>query len=308
MKRIAIVGPNELVARELAERIAERPDLASDLVLLSSDTEEVGQLTSAGGAAIVQALTREALEAVDVVVACRDTEAVHAILGETPHPRVVHVASTETPPGASLVAHGINLDRLPEGILVSPQPATIAISSLVAPLRELGLVGVTATVVLPVTTLGPSALDDLFAQTRDLLSFEPVRPRGVIDRQLAFNLVPDDSGASIGAELRQLLETDAPMVVQSCRGGIFHGLTLSLMVEIDEEVDESGIRDLLEAAPGVTMVEDGEFVGPVDAASNSGVLVGQLEAGPAGWCRLWAVMDDLRHGGADNVIAVLEVL
>ena len=85
MRRLAVVHPTSLLARELRERLDERPELWSELRLLSTREEEIGTVTEqAGRAALVEPLEPVALTEVDVVVLCDDAEHTAAVLDRLP--------------------------------------------------------------------------------------------------------------------------------------------------------------------------------------------------------------------------------
>ena len=310
MKRIAILHGSGLVGSELRERLGDRPDLVGDLVMLTTDDATVGAITDAGGrAAVVQRFEADVLETVDVLFACGPIERSRPALTEIPPGvRVILLAPDAGPDDGSMLVAGVNLDQPPDGFIVSPRPASVMLARLLAPLAALGAEEAVATVVKPVSGLGPTALDDLLEQTRDLLAFQSVRIRGVLEHQLAFNLVPTLDGQAVGRDLAAIIGDRPAATVEVLLGGVFHGLSASLAARFSPDPSIEAIRESLGAHDRIGFADEPETLGPIDAATSDALLIGAVEPGADGWVRIWAVMDNVRTGAIDNGLAILESL
>lgn len=308
--RVAIVHPTSLLARELRERLEERTDLWSELRLMSTREEEIGTVTEvAGHAALVERLQSDSMAGIDLLLVCDDSAHTAPLLLDLPPTVTVVVLSRDaTSAVGQVLVDGINLDGADLGqVLVSPHPAVLALSRLLMPMRALGLNTVNATVLQPVSFHGEEALDEVFAQTRNLLAFRPVDGGGTFAAQMAFNLLPTDDAVvpQLCRDLLEVLEMPLALSLQIIQAGVFHGLSISACCRFDTDPGDAALREALARAPGIELAESPQSLGPVHAASSSDVLVGHVRAAEewpgAYW--LWLVADHLVLETA-NVVAI----
>lgn len=312
MRVLAIVEPGGLVAKELREQLEGRPQLWRELRLLTAAEEEVGTLADvAGGAAIVQRLSAETLEGVDLAFLFGGEAATRrALEAMPPGARAVVFAPDPSVAGPPRVA-GVNLpESLDEPVVLSPHPGAVLLALLLHPLRSLGLARADATLLQPVSVFPAESLDQLFEQARGLLTFSKVPASAHWQRQLAFNLQPaEEAGARVRDELAAVLAGGPPVTAAVVQAGVFHGFAASVHLTFSPDPGAEAIRDALEAAPGLAWA-DQEGLGPVDVAGGNDLLLGPLRAdgGPSGSYWVWAVMDNLTRGGASNALAIAEAL
>ena len=205
----------------------------------------------------------------------------------------------------------VRIEQRSATLLISPSPIVILLAHLLQPFEQLGPSSAVAQVLLPASSHQQSGLDELFEQTRAILSMRDDRPTEVFGKQIAFNLLP--VGADISGYLQQLkslIGDQTTVALQIVQAGVFHGLACSLFIQFEKDPGLSALRKLLTAHPWIEIVEDGDHPGPTDAAAREEILVANLSASPTrdGGYQLWAVMDNLTRGGASNVIEVIESL
>lgn len=326
MTHVAILGPTSLLGKELREALEPRRHLWDRLTLLAGSAEEEGTVTeSAGTAMLVGAATPEALADVDLVFACgeldHDLPVVHRRLQDGAGGATAIVLSPEarSEHGAPVVP-GVDPEPVRSGhVLLSPHPAAVALSYLLAPLTRdeagFSVEGASATTILPASMRGGQGLDDLLDQTREILAMSGERRETVFERQLAFSLYPAPEGASGIAELtRRVCGTDLPLAVETLQGAIFHGLSCSLFVRFRSDPGQDALREALAGQRHVrlspTDAAVGEMPAPIDAAAQEEVLVGSVRPDPEhpGGYWIWAVVDNLVRGGALNAVEVAERL
>jgi aspartate-semialdehyde dehydrogenase len=322
MSRVVVLSPTTLLGREVRDLLDADRSRWQQAALLSTSEEEVGTVTEAGGAAaLVSEASAEALAGVDVVFACGALEEDLPVLERRPEGSTAILLAPE-----ATVAHGqpvvadLNPDDAVAGrVLVSPHPAAIALSYLLAPLGALGPESAVATVVEPVSMLGDRGLEDLLGQTRDILAMAGERRESVFERQLAFNLYPSERAGSgeLAALVRGVGGGEVPLAVHSMQGAVFHGMSVSLFVRFEDDPGEEAVREALEDQARVSVgdvdVGGGELPGspgPIDAAAREEVLVGSVraDAGSPGGYWIWAVMDNLTRGGAANAVEVARLV
>lgn len=312
MTTLAIINPTTLLGQELRQRLDQRTSLWQELRLLATDVDQVGTLAEVrGAAALVRSFDGEALRDVAVAFFCGDMDCNRAALDALPAETTAIVLSPDAKPtaGAPIVA-GINLavadtDR----ILLSPHPAAVALAHLLYPLRPMGLEEAVGVVVQPASAREQAGLDELFEQTRAILSFRTDQPNSVFGHQLAFNLMPAaaPSGGVVGL-LRAVLGEDMPLAVQVLQGGFFHSLAVSLYVRLVTDPGSEALGRALAAHSYLRLVADSEHLGPIEAAAEDRILVGAVSTDPdrSGGYWLWGVMDNLTRGGASNALEIAE--
>jgi aspartate-semialdehyde dehydrogenase len=313
MNRIAVVHPTSLLGKELRERLDQSRDLCREQRLLSADDDEIGTLTEVGGAAaFVGRLDESSFEGVDLAFFCADIARDRPVLAALPVnlPAVVLSRGATAVDGAFAVAGVRPEAQLARHRLVSPHPAAVALALLLEPLTELAPTRATATVVMPVSAAGDAGLDELFEQTRGILAFSGAPKGKLFPTQVAFNLLPADDDAGVAlAGARGALGADYPLALHLAQGGIFHSVAVSLHVELGTRPAAAELRRRLARSPAISAVKDGRRLGPVAAAGEERLLLGDVrESGVAGGYWIWAAMDNLLSGGVLNALGLARQL
>jgi aspartate-semialdehyde dehydrogenase len=317
-RTFAIVEPAGATAKELREQLERRGELWREVRLLTARDAEVGTLTEVGGAAaVVGRLDGDALAGVDLAFFAGPAEGARAALALLPAAaRAVVLSPDAAADDGPLLVAGVNLPATIDArVAVSPHPGAILLAHLLAPLREHGLRHAEATLLQPVSTFPGEALDQLFAQARDLLTFQSPGESPYWERQLAFNLLATPEPADgLAAQAESVLAESASgerveVTAQVVQAGVFHGLAASVHLAFAAEPSPAALREALAAAPWVRWAEQ-EPLGPVDVAGSDEVLVGHLRRHPrrpTSWWA-WAAMDNLTRGGASNALALAEAM
>jgi aspartate-semialdehyde dehydrogenase len=310
---VAVVNPVSLLAKELRDALDRRPDLVREQRLLTTVEAEVGTLTeSGGGAAVVQLCTAESLEGAELLFLCGPAAESRAVLAQAPPgTRAVLLSLDATPADGPPVVAGVNLgDRADGPVLLSPHPGAVLLAHLLHPLRALGLRRAEATLLQPVSIVTHEALDQLFEQSRALLTFQTPVDSPFWQRQLAFNAVATEGTADVlREEVEAVLGGSVAVSAQVLQAGIFHGFAASVHLACDPDPGVDALRDAYADRPFVRWADE-EPIGPVDAAAAEDVQLGHQrpEPGHPGSYWLWSVMDNLTRGGAANAIALGEAL
>lgn len=314
MTIFAILHPTGLAADELRQALEKRPELWSDLRLLTDDENEVGTLTEIrGAAAMVQRLEEGDLERASVAFFCGGMEANRPLLEQLPpSTTAIVLAPDATAADGRPIVAGVNTaDAEVGGVLLSPHPGVVLLAHLLQPLLPLAPERAVATLMQPASMAGQQGLDELFEQTRSILAFSPQRPEAVFGRQLAFSYFPPRSAPpDLGRLTADSLGTAVPVTARVIQAGVFHGIAASLHLRFTAEVEAGAVREALAAHPLMELADDDRQPDPTDAAASESILVGAVEADPgepkALW--LWAVMDNLTVGGALNAVGIAEAV
>ena len=166
-------------------------------------------------------------------------------------------------------------------------------------------------------------MDELSQQVAALFNGREIK-KEKFPHQIAFNCIPHidvflESGYTkeewkMINETRKILGDPAIRVSATCvRVPVVTGHSEAVNVETREPLSPERARELLEAAPGVTVVDDpaaGRYPMAIDAAGKDDVFVGRIRRDPGNEraLDLWVVSDNLRKGAALNAVQIAELL
>lgn len=313
MSGIAIVHPLSLVGKELRERLEARPDLASEIHLFTSDEDEVGTVTEvAGGAGFVNRLSDDALEEVALTFFCGDAAKDRPAFARlSAEGRAIVLSSGAGLDDGFPAVAGLN-ERSWSGRrrLLNPAPAAMLLARVIDALRPAGLRRGVAMVVLPVSDFGQRGLDTLYEETRALLTFSGAAKPKLFPAQIAFNLLPSlTSGEEIERQVAVMLGEEGPRLsAQAVQAGVFHAVSASIALEFDGDQPEAEVRQRLAQLSEFSLVKNPKRLGPVDAAGEEKILIGDIRDAGGGRVWIWAAMDNLTTGGAINAVRVAEAV
>ena len=116
-------------------------------------------------------------------------------------------------------------------------------------------------------------------------------------------------------ETKKIFEDDGIEVNPTCvRIPVFYGHSEAVHIETRAPLSAADARDLLDGAPGVTLIDeeaDAGYPTPVpDAAGTDPVFVGRIrdDISLTNGLNLWIVSDNVRKGAALNSVQIAEVL
>jgi len=213
----------------------------------------------------------------------------------------------------------------PRGIIANPNCSTMQLMVALAPIhRAAGIERINVATYQSVSGTGRRALEELGRQTAGLLNFQPVEPE-IYPVQIAFNVIPhggdfDDNGYTseemkLVHETRKILGDEAIRVNATVvRVPVFYGHSEAVNVETRDRLGAGEARRLLQAAPGIEVVDeraDGGYPTPVTHASGKdAVYVGRIrdDLSHERGLNLWVVSDNIRKGAALNAVQIAELL
>ncbi len=210
-------------------------------------------------------------------------------------------------------------------IIANPNCSTIQMVVALKPIHDaVGIERINVATYQSVSGTGKEAIEELASQTAALLNGKEAKP-SVYPRQIAFNVLPhidvfQDNGYT-KEEMKMVWEThkimgdDSIRVNPTCvRVPVFYGHSEAVHIETREKVTAARARELLAAAPGVTVLDDrrdGGYPTAVgEAAGTDPVFVGRIRedlSHPRG-LNLWVVSDNVRKGAALNSVQIAEIL
>lgn len=213
------------------------------------------------------------------------------------------------------------------GVIANPNCSTIQMVVALKPLYDLARIKrVVVSTYQAASGAGAPAMAELYDQTREFLNGVPEDELTVsaFQHRIAFNCIPhidkflDDD--STKEEWKMVVETKKIMgdpdiqVAATCvRVPVLRCHGESINVEFDNEVTVEAARAALEAAPGVTMMDDpanNVYPMPGLLAGTDGSYVGRLRKDPTVEYGLafWNVADQIRKGAALNAVQIAQLL
>ncbi len=326
--RVAVVGATGQVGTLMLQLLRERAFPASEIVPFASERSAGRELDEG---LIVRALSDETIEGFDVAL----FSAGGSVSGEWA-PRFVAAGATvidnssrwRMQADVPLVVSEVNPDDLAShsGIVANPNCSTMQMVVALKPLHDAaGIERLVISTYQAVSGTGKQAVDELLAQSHALLHEQQIEPPRSYAHQIAFNALPHagsfapgddhtDEERKLINETRKILDDDSIAISATCvRVPVVTGHSETVNVQTREPLSAEQARELLRAAPGLTVLDDpGEALYPTafESAGKDDVFVGRIRRDPGNDRALdmWVVADNLRKGAATNAVQLAELL
>jgi aspartate-semialdehyde dehydrogenase len=218
------------------------------------------------------------------------------------------------------------LDTLGPGVIIAnPNCSTIQMVVALAPIyRRYGIERINVATYQSVSGAGRKGLEELARQTADRLNMREVTPTA-FSQPIAFNALPVIDVMQDNAytreemkmhwETRKIFADDQISVnATAVRIPVFYGHSEAVHLETRENFELGEVREMLQQAPGVVLLDDDDPSGQATAvthgAGHDEVFVSRLRCDhshPRG-LNLWVVSDNVRKGAALNAVQILETL
>ncbi|HMI81449.1 MAG TPA: aspartate-semialdehyde dehydrogenase [Solirubrobacterales bacterium] len=329
--RVGVLGATGLVGSTILELLATRDFPAAEVVPFASERSAGKQIEWEGRSLTCRALDEDSIQGLDLVLSSAGgsvsaewtpklVEAGAVVVDNTSYWRMhddVPLVVSEVNPEA-LAGHS--------GIVANPNCSTMQMVVALKPLHDAaGIERLVVSTYQAVSGTGKAAIDELREQARALVGgVEMPEPR-IYPHQIAFNVLAQagsfadgddhtDEERKLINETRKILGDPGIRVSATCiRVPVVTGHSEAVNVETREPLDPERARELLAAAPGVTVVDDpaaGRYPMAIEAAGKDDVFVGRIrrDAGNERALDLWIVSDNLRKGAATNAVQLAELL
>ncbi len=212
------------------------------------------------------------------------------------------------------------------GIIANPNCSTIQLVVALKPLHDAAhLERIEVATYQSVSGAGREAVEELARQSIAALSGRgPAETQGGV-KPIAFNCVPqiddfEDNGYTreemkIIRETRRILgEPGLRVNATAVRVPVFYGHSEVVHIETRHPLSAARARELLENAPGITVLDEHRVGGyptaATEAANRDTVYVGRIreDLAPDRGLNLWIVADNVRKGAATNSVQIAEAL
>jgi aspartate-semialdehyde dehydrogenase len=326
--RIAVVGATGQVGTLMLELLRERDFPASEIVPFASERSVGRELE---GGLIVQALTTESIQGFDIALfsAGGSTSGEWAPAFAKDGAVVIDNSSRwRMNDDVPLVVSEVNPEALDahNGIVANPNCSTMQMVVALKPIHDAaGIERLVVTTFQAVSGTGRRAVEELLDQSHALLHDRDIAPPSAYAHQIAFNALPHagsfaegddhtDEERKLMNETRKILSDPTIRISATCvRVPVLNGHSEAVNVQTRGELSAERARELLEAAPGVRVVDDpgtASYPLAIDATGKDEVFVGRIRRDPGSdrSLDLWIVADNLRKGAATNAVQLAELL
>ena len=329
--RVGVVGATGLVGTTILDLLAARGFPAAEVIPFASQ-RSAGKAIEWGEEELeVRPLAEDTIQGLDIVL----SSAGGAISAEWT-PKLVAAGAVVVDntsywrmhDDVPLVVAEVNPDALAghNGIVANPNCSTMQMVVALKPLYDAaGIERLVISTYQAVSGTGKAAIDELRAQSRAALERGDIAAASVYPHPIAFNALPQagsfpagddhtDEERKLINETRKILGDPEIRVSATCvRVPVITGHSEAVNVQTREPLEPEQARELLAAAPGVTVVDDpgaARYPMAIEAAGRDDVFVGRIRRDPGNEraLDLWVVSDNLRKGAATNTVQLAELL
>ena len=329
---VAIVGATGAVGVELIRCLEERRFPLSELRLFASARSAGKTLTFRGEPLAVRELKDDSFRGVDIALfsAGGGTSKRFGPLAVEQGAVVVDNSSAfRMDPAVPLVVPEINPEavRGHRGIIANPNCSTIiAITPLWPVHRSNRLRRMIVSTYQAASGAGAAAMEELRESTRAYLEGRPYENR-VLPHPYAFNLFShntridpqtgyNEEETKVIRETHKIYGDDSIRIAATCvRVPVLRAHSIAINFECERPITPEQVRDIMQTAPGVKVVDDPErnyFPMPKDASGQDPILVGRIRrdlSDPSGHSiALFVAGDQLLKGAALNAVQIAELL
>jgi aspartate-semialdehyde dehydrogenase len=325
--RVAVVGATGAVGRVMLEVLEQRRFPVRELVPFASERSAGRDLDGR----IVQPLTDETIQGFDLAIfsAGAGTSREWA-------PRFVEAGAVvvdnsscwRRDPEVPLVVSEVNPDALEghRGLIANPNCSTMQLMVALKPILDaVGIERLVVSTYQSVSGTGMAALEELESQSHALLHDEEAPAPQIYPHPIAFNVLGaagnfadgddyTDEERKMMFETRKILADESIAISVTCaRVPVAYAHSESVNVQTREPLSAEDCRALLEAAPGVTVLDDPtshSYPTARHATGKDDVFVGRIRQDPSHEraLNMWVVSDNVRKGAATNAVQIAEVL
>ncbi|SMF81904.1 aspartate-semialdehyde dehydrogenase [Paenibacillus uliginis N3/975] len=333
---VAVVGATGAVGEQILGLLEKRDFPIAELKLLSSARSAGKVVKFKGHDVTVQEATPDSFAGVDIALFSAGGDVSKELAPHAVRHGAVCIDNTNAfrmDPDKVLVVPEVNAEKIDEhnGIIANPNCSTIQMVAALKPLHDaLGISRIIVSTYQAVSGAGSQAIQEMLRQSKEVLAGNDVQPDILpvgslpVKHQIAFNAIPQidkfaDNGYTL-EEMKMVRETKKIMgdesieVTATCvRIPVVHGHSESVYVEFKNDYELEDVKTLLEAAPGVTLVDDPAsqaYPLATDAAGKPDVFVGRLrrDLGHNRGLNMWIVSDNLLKGAAWNAVQIAEII
>ena len=326
--KVAVVGATGLVGTKMLQVLAERNFPLTELIPVASERSVGKEVEYRGKKYKVVSMTD--------AIAAKPHVAIFSAGGSTSlewAPKFADAGITvidnssawRMDPTKKLVVPEINADALTkeDKIIANPNCSTIQMVVALNPLhKKYGVKRIVVSTYQSVTGTGVKAVDQLIGEREKAIKGSNGEYPMAYKYPIDLNVIPQidvflENGYTkeemkMVNETRKIMRDESIRVTSTTvRIPVMGGHSESVNVEFEKDFDLNELRQILQASPGVIVVDDPanqQYPMPMDAHEKDEVFVGRLrrdETQP-NTLNMWIVSDNLRKGAATNAVQIAE--
>ncbi len=324
---VVVVGATGAVGQVFL-RILEERHFPVDRLRLCASPRSVGKRLTVNGIEVeVEATTPEIFQGADFAFISVSTNISRQLVPVAARAGALVIDDSSAfrlEPDVPLVVPEINPEDLEHhrGITAIPNCSTTQMVMALYPLHRVNPIRrIIVDTYQAVSGTGSAAMQELRQQSRALLDSGEATP-SVYPHRIAFNVFPHiepfmEDGYTreefkMRAETQKILHAPEIAISATCvRVPVYIGHSEAVHVEFEHPMSPEEARELLEAFPGVAVVDEpsaNRYPLAWQAAGRDEVFVGRIRrdsSHPKGLA-MWVVSDNLRKGAALNAIQIAE--
>ncbi len=329
--KVAIVGASGAVGQELLRILAERNFPLDDLVLFGSSRSAGTKYNFCGKDYEVKLLQHnDDFKDVDIALASAGAGTSKEFAETITKYGAVMIDNSSAfrmDDDVPLVVPEVNaVDALnrPRGIIANPNCTTIMMVVVLNPIDKLSHIRkVHIASYQSASGAGAAAMKELEQQYKEMLELGHVATISKFPHQLAYNVIPQidkmtpndytKEEMKMFNETRKIMHSDVRTSATCVRVSSLRSHSESVWFETEKPVNVEAIREALQQAPGVTVVDDPQnyiYPMPLESAGKDDVFVGRIRKDLADDLgnTLWLTGDQIRKGAALNAVQIAEYL
>ncbi|MDB5137846.1 MAG: aspartate-semialdehyde dehydrogenase [Mucilaginibacter sp.] len=322
--KVAVVGATGLVGTKMLQVLEERNFPVTELILVASEKSVGKQITFKGKQYKVVSVEDAIKQKPDLALfsAGGSTSLAQAPLFAEVGTTVVDNSSAwRMDPTKKLIVPEVNANVLTadDKIIANPNCSTIQMVVALKPLHDrYKIKRVVVSTYQSVTGTGVKAVDQLFNERKGIDG--PMAYPYKIDLNVLPHIDVFTENGYTKEEMKMIKETQKIMgddsirvTATTVRIPVIGGHSESVNIEFEKDFDLTEVREILEKAPGVEVVDDVanlKYPMPLDAHNKDEVFVGRIrrDESQPNTLNCWIVSDNLRKGAATNAVQIAEYL
>ena len=329
--KVAIVGASGAVGQEFLRILAERNFPLDELVLFGSSRSAGKKYSFKGKEHEVKLLQHnDDFKDIDIafVSAGGSTSAEFAdTITKYGTVMIDNSSQFRMDKDVPLVVPEINAEdslTRPRGIIANPNCTTIMMVVVLNPIEKLSHIKrVRISSYQSASGAGAAAMQELQQQYKEIIETGKAETINKFPHQLAYNVIPQidkmtetdytKEEMKMFHETQKIMHSDVRTSATCVRVSSLRSHSEAVWIETEKPLEVAEIRKALEAAPGVTLVDDPQnyvYPMPLESAGKDDIYVGRIRKDLAdeNGTTLWLTGDQIRKGAALNAVQIAEYL
>ena len=229
-------------------------------------------------------------------------------------------------PDVPLIVPQVNakdIKNMKKNIIANPNCSTAQLVLALKPLHDLFRIKrVIVSTYQSVSGGGKAPMDELLQQTKMYLENKEIKSKN-FTKQIAFNIIPhiDDFSEDgytkeelkMTNETKKILDARIELSATCVRIPVLVSHSESVNIEFEQEFSLEKIKDVLNNAPGCSVIdkrENGGYATPIEATGKNETFISRIREDKTkkNCLNLWIVSDNLLRGAALNSVEIAEVI